>query len=43
MQTWRLSENWKNMIIGGVILAAVVLDQVTHILRARRRKMRAGS
>jgi ribose transport system permease protein len=41
-QSWRLDENWRNMINGGVILGAVILDQVTHILRDRRRRLRAG-
>jgi len=36
-RTFRLSENWKYTIIGGVILGAVVLDQVMHRLRGRRR------
>ncbi len=34
---WRLDENWKNVIIGLVILAAVILDQVSHLLRNRKR------
>lgn len=34
---WRLNENWKNVIIGTVILAAVVLDQVSHVLKNRKR------
>jgi ribose transport system permease protein len=34
---WRLDENWKNVIIGAVILAAVILDQVSHLLRNRKR------
>lgn len=42
VRLWRLDENWKNMINGGVILGAVTLDQVSHILRARRRRMRAS-
>ena len=40
-QIWRLDENWRNMINGGVILGAVILDQVTHILRDRRRRLSA--
>lgn len=40
--SWRLNENWRNMINGGVILGAVILDQITHILRDRRRRLRAG-
>ncbi len=34
---WRLDPNWNNIIIGLVILAAVILDQVAHIVQARRR------
>ena len=34
---WRLNENWKNIIIGAVILAAVILDQVSHVLKNRKR------
>lgn len=37
---WRLDENWKNIIIGGVILGAVILDQLSHVLRDRRRRRR---
>ena len=34
---WRLDPNWTFIIIGVVILLAVVLDQVTHLVQARRR------
>lgn len=34
---WRLDPNWTFIIIGGVILVAVILDQVVHIVQARRR------
>jgi ribose transport system permease protein len=34
---WRLNETWKNVIIGAVILAAVILDQVSHVLKNRKR------
>jgi ribose transport system permease protein len=34
---WRLNPNWNFIIVGGVILLAVVLDQVVHILQAARR------
>jgi ribose transport system permease protein len=37
---WRLSNNWVFVIIGAVILAAVVLDQLVHIVQARRRTRR---
>ena len=37
---WRLNENWRNIIIGCVILGAVILDQTTHFLRERRRQRR---
>jgi ribose transport system permease protein len=36
-RTWRLNPNWTFIIIGAVILLAVVLDQVVHLLHARRR------
>jgi ribose transport system permease protein len=34
---WRLNPNWTFIIVGGVILIAVVLDQVVHIVGAARR------
>ena len=34
---WRLDQNWTQWIIGSVILLAVVLDQVAHLLQAKRR------
>jgi ribose transport system permease protein len=40
---WRLDPNWTFVIIGTVILAAVILDQVVHIVHARRRTRRAGA
>jgi ribose transport system permease protein len=40
---WRLDDNWKNAIIGTVILLAVVLDQVVHMVQARRRTRQAGA
>jgi ribose transport system permease protein len=40
--TWRLNKDWTNIIIGAVILVAVVLDQVVHMLQARRRTRKAG-
>ena len=33
---WRLNPNWTFIIVGAVILLAVVLDQVVHIVQARR-------
>lgn len=42
-RSWRLDPNWTFIIIGGVILVAVVLDQVVHIYQARRRTRRAGA
>lgn len=41
-RTWRLDPNWTFIIIGGVILVAVVLDQVVHIVQERRRVRRAA-
>jgi len=40
---WRLDQNWTFIIIGAVILAAVILDQVAHIIQAGRRTRRAGA
>jgi ribose transport system permease protein len=34
---FRLDNNWTFIIIGGVILAAVVLDQLAHMVQDRRR------
>ncbi len=34
---WRLSTNWTNIIVGGVILVAVILDQLVHMVQAARR------
>lgn len=39
---WRLNPNWTFIIIGAVILLAVVLDQVAHLLQARRRLQRVA-
>jgi ribose transport system permease protein len=41
VRSWRLNENWKNIVNGGVILVAVILDQVTHMFRARKRTLRS--
>jgi ribose transport system permease protein len=40
---WRLNNNWTFVIIGGVILVAVVLDQLVHLFQERRRTRRAGA
>ena len=40
---WRLDPNWTLWIIGGVILVAVILDQVIHIVQAKRRTRKAGT
>jgi ribose transport system permease protein len=40
---WRLNPNWTFIIIGAVILLAVVLDQVVHVLQAKRRLRRAAA
>jgi ribose transport system permease protein len=40
---WRLDENWQFIVIGTVILVAVIMDQVAHILQAKRRTRRAGA
>lgn len=41
---WRLDENWKEWIIGAVILGAVLLDQFSHMWRQRAaRKQSSGA
>jgi ribose transport system permease protein len=40
---WRLDPNWTFVIIGGVILAAVILDQSVHLVQERRRIRAAGA
>ena len=40
---WRLDPNWTFIIIGAVILLAVVLDQLVHVLQAKRRLRLPGS
>ena len=35
------AQNWTFIIVGAVILIAVVLDQVVHIVQAKRRILRA--
>jgi ribose transport system permease protein len=39
---WRLNQNWNWIIVGGVILIAVMLDQVVHMVQAARRLKEAG-
>ena len=39
---WRLDTNWEFIIIGAVILVAVILDQVVHVVQAKRRTRKAG-
>jgi ribose transport system permease protein len=39
---WRLDTNWEFIIIGAVILVAVILDQVVHVIQAKRRTRKAG-
>ena len=39
---WRLNPNWTYIIIGGVILVAVILDQTVHLVQAKRRIRTAG-
>jgi ribose transport system permease protein len=36
-QTWHIPTEWTEWIIGGVLLIAVALDQITHMIQARRR------
>ena len=40
---FRLDNNWTFIIIGGVILVAVVLDQVAHLVQEKRLTRRAGA
>jgi ribose transport system permease protein len=40
---WRIRADWTFVIIGGVILVAVILDQVVHIVQAARRTRKAGA
>jgi ribose transport system permease protein len=40
---WRLDPNWTFVIIGGVILAAVILDKSVHLVQERRRIRAAGA
>jgi ribose transport system permease protein len=40
---FRLDNNWTFIIIGAVILVAVILDQVAHLVQAKRRTRRAGA
>jgi ribose transport system permease protein len=40
---WRLDPNWTFVIIGGVILIAVILDQIVHIVQDKRRIRRAAA
>jgi len=42
-QLWKPDENWKNIVVGVVILLAVILDQVVHLIQQRRRTRAAGS
>lgn len=43
LRIWRLDPNWTYIIIGGVILIAVVLDQVVHLVQTRRSIRMAGT
>jgi ribose transport system permease protein len=40
---WRLNPNWTFIIIGAVILVAVILDQIVHMVQAKRRIKRASA
>lgn len=43
VKKWTIGTNWVFVIIGSVILVAVILDQVVHIVQARRRTRSAGA
>jgi ribose transport system permease protein len=36
-ETWHIPTEWTEWIIGGVLLIAVALDQIAHIVQAKRR------
>jgi ribose transport system permease protein len=40
---FRLDNNWTFIIIGAVILVAVILDQIVHMVQAKRRIKRASA
>jgi ribose transport system permease protein len=40
---WRLNPNWNWIIVGAVILAAVILDQLVHMIQAARSIREAGA
>jgi ribose transport system permease protein len=40
---WRIDQNQTQIIIGGVILIAVILDQLVHMAQAARRTRKAGA
>src|SRR5882724_2436936 len=40
---WRLNPNWNWIIVGAVILAAVILDQLVHMVQAARRLKEAAT
>lgn len=40
---WRLDPNWNWIIVGAVILAAVILDQLVHVFQAARAVREAGA
>jgi ribose transport system permease protein len=42
VKSWNLDTNWTNWILGGTILIAVVIDQIVHIVQAKRRTRRAA-
>ena len=39
---WRLNPNWTFVIVGSVILIAVILDQVVHMMQAKRALRKAS-
>jgi ribose transport system permease protein len=43
LRIWRIDPNNTLTIVGSVILMAVVLDQVVHIVQAKRRTRKAGA
>jgi ribose transport system permease protein len=41
--SWKPDENWRYIVIGGVILVAVILDQIVHLVQEKRRTRAAGA
>jgi len=42
VETWHIPTEWTEWIIGGVLVIAVALDQIAHIVHARRRTLKVA-